>query len=392
MKAVAIVCEYNPLHTGHVYHMQQARELSGADTVIGLMSGCFVQRAEPAVIAPLQRATAAIRCGMDAVIELPAVVSCGSGSTFADGAVQILSHIQNVHSLAMGVEDDANILQNIAEVQITQPPAFRAACKAALDGGAPYATAVTNATATVLQGDADKAISALRKPNNVLAVEYIEAIYRRNLPVRPLCIPRLGNGYNDTAKCGDCISATAARQLLYSGEYDALQNYIPENVLPLLMQEYKNYPVRQDIYNALTVHALRTRDVSAAWDESEGLGILLHDNARAATTIAKTIENSKSKRYTFSRLQRICLQTLLGITKDLKDDFSAATGRLIAVRQNRKDILREINGIAVQNTDYAAIGISAERIAAVDGAAGSLYALLTDRPGNLFWDRKLLTV
>ena len=118
MSAVAIVCEYNPFHTGHAYHIAESKAICGAETVIGVMSGFFVQRAEPAFITPSVRAKAAVMNGMDCVIQLPTLFSCAAGNVFAEGAVRIISRIPEIKYLAMGTESDGNILREVAEIQL----------------------------------------------------------------------------------------------------------------------------------------------------------------------------------------------------------------------------------------------------------------------------------
>ena len=392
MNAVAIVCEYNPLHTGHVYHMREAKKACNANTVIGIMSGFFVQRAEPAVVSPSVRAKAAIGCGMDAVLEMPVVFSCAAGELFARGAIDCLARIRGINYLAMGVEDDPALLLRIAEIQTQENVVYRKELQRHLDNGLPYAAATTSATAAVIgEKERTQCEAALRKPNNVLAVEYVKALYRRNLSAQPVFIPRQGNGYNDTDTNGTYISATAARALLQEGDTEKLRPYIPRDCLQELRKEYETHRIRSDIYNALSVYALRTRNIAEAFDACEGIDKRLADCAKQYASLDEIITAAKSKRYTFSRIRRICLQTLLGITKETMQHADGAAARLLAVKNTRKDLLRDLTGVAVRNTDYAALGNDALYVAQTDAMAGSIYALLTSRNGNLFWDRQLFT-
>ncbi|MDE6398266.1 MAG: nucleotidyltransferase family protein, partial [Clostridiales bacterium] len=376
-----------------VYHMQEAKKACNADTVIGIMSGFFVQRAEPAVVSPNVRAKAAIMCGMDAVLEMPVAFSCATGELFARGAIHSISHIHGINYLAMGVEDNPDLLIRIAEIQSQESAAYQTALKLHLDKGMPYAAAITAATATVI-GDRERidCEAALHKPNNVLAVEYVKAIYRRNLSIRPIFIPRKGNGYNNTDTSGEYISATAARTLLQEGDTKKLRPYIPPHCLQELLTEYATHRIQSRVYNALSVHALRTRNIADAFDACEGIDKRLTACAMQYASLEEIVSAAKSKRYTISRIKRICLQTLLGITKDSMQNANNAAARLIAVKNTRKNLLRDFTGVAVQNTDYAALGSDALRASQIDGMAGSIYALITAQNGNLFWDRKLLTV
>ena len=393
MHTVAIICEYNPFHSGHAHHIAEARKQSGADTVVGVMSGCFVQRAEPAVFPPTLRAQAAIHSGMDAVIELPVLFSCAAGQLFAEGAVRILSRIPRITHLAMGVEDDGALLKRIAAVQTDEPPIFTETLKNELQSGKSYAAALTSATTAAIETDCkETCAAALQKPNNLLAVEYLKALRHLHVSLRPVFIPRAGNGHRDTSATGTHISASAARLLLQSGEIEQLKPYLPPSDFDACIDEYKRHPINESAYNALTVHALRHSDLSRTFDAGEGLDEKLRKCAARQCRLADITAACTSKRYPLGRINRICLQALLGITAETVSLSDAAAGRLIAVKNARKDLLRDLTSVAVQNTDYAAFGSRTQRVAQIDGKAGSIWALITGRDGNAFWDRKLLTV
>lgn len=393
MNTVAIICEYNPFHSGHAHHIEEARQLCDADTVVGIMSGCFVQRAEPAVLPPNLRAQAAIHNGMDAVIELPALFSCAAGQLFAEGAVRILSRIPRITHLAMGVEDDGALLERIAAVQANEPPIFTETMKNELQSGKSYAAAITTATTAALNPkDKETCAAALQKPNNLLAVEYLKALRRLNVSLCPVFVPRAGNAYRDTSATGAHISASAARLLLQSGKVEQLKPYLPQSDFDAFIDEYKRHPIDESAYNALSVHALRHSDLSQAFDAGEGLDEKLRKCAAQQYSLANITAACTGKRHPLSRIRRICLQALLGITAESVSLSSDAAGRLIAVKNARKDLLRDLTSVAVQNTDYATFGPRAQRVAQIDGNAGSVWALITGRDGNAFWDRKLLTV
>lgn len=393
MTTLGIICEYNPFHTGHAYHIEAARRACNADTVIGIMSGYFVQRGEPAILPPKIRAQAALLNGMDCVIALPTVYSCVAGNLFADGALQILSRIPSLRYLAMGVEDSGEILQTLSHIQLQNPPTYAKKLREGLDAGLSYAIATANATALAAQDFIAPAVCAeiLHRPNNILAIEYLKAIELHALPIEPIFIVRRGNGYNDTATSGDYISATAARALLCEKRYEDLRPYIPQNCFELFSDAYRHFPIRQEAYNALMVHALRTRDVGQAYDTAEGIDVRLKKFARRYASLDTILSECKNKRYTMSRLKRICLQTLLGITKEKITAAQGAYGKVIGIRKSRKDLLKSLPGIAIRNIDFHATP-QTTAIAEIDNLAGSIYALITGRDGNDFSDSKLSVI
>lgn len=387
MNSVAIICEYNPFHTGHAYHIGEARRLSGADNVLGIMSGFFVQRAEPAVFLPQTRAAMAIRSGMDAIIELPVAYSVASAQRFAEGAINVLSGIPSVKYVAMGVEDDPNILQRLTQIQCEQSPAFCAALHRYLESGLAYPAALTKATLDNVKDSPQHLCEiALRKPNNILAIEYLKALKKAQSDIRPIFIPRRGNGYNDTSDTGEYISATAARILIYEREFEKLRRYIPQDSFILIENEFENQKQIKDNFELLMAFALRQNDLSTAPDCSEGLDIKLSKVAKESQSLDEIISKCVSKRYTASRLKRIALQSLIGITKKHTD--IQGMGRLIALSEKRKDLMHRLPNVAKRNSDYAAYLKGAKELAELDDRAADIYALITKRSGNLFWNRK----
>ena len=210
--------------------------------------------------------------------------------------------------------------------------------------------------------------------------------------IEPIFIKRKGNGYNDISSAGEFISASAARKLLYQKRYNELRPYIPEYSFDKLVSEFENHPIDLNVYNALTVHALRNCDISQSFDAAEGLDAKLKENAMKFSNLNTVAENSKCKRYTMSRIRRVCLQTLLGISKDTMKYSDNAAGRLIAIKNTRKNSIKNLTGVAVKNTDYVRFENDADISAEIDGLAGSIYSLITHRDGNIFWDRKLISL
>ena len=105
MQIAGIIIEYNPMHRGHRYLLEETRAQLGADTaVIGVMSGNFVQRGDFALVRKHARARAAAESGMDLVLELPLPWAAASAERFADGGVQVLLGTGLVTDLAFGSE------------------------------------------------------------------------------------------------------------------------------------------------------------------------------------------------------------------------------------------------------------------------------------------------
>ena len=227
MTTVGITAEYNPLHNGHAYHVARARELSGADCVIAVMSGNFTQRGEPAVSDKWERAkAAAISAEVDLVAELPFAFACSKASIFASGAVDILVGL-GVDCISFGCEaEEPSQLRNLAEVLVSDAAAIedsRLDCmKKGISSAKAYELAVTEAAG-------EQAAMLLHEPNNILAIEYLKRILYwrgKGRTVTDLPVRRFGSGYKDAAgENAGFAGAGALRKMMEAGE--DISRYIP---------------------------------------------------------------------------------------------------------------------------------------------------------------------
>jgi len=209
MITVGIICEYNPFHNGHLYQIETVKKEFGANcAIIAIMSGNFVQRGEPAVLDKWSRTRAALQGGVNLVIELPAVYATGSAERFADGGVALAAACGLCDYLVFGSESgDLESLDAIAGILAFEPPAYQQSLKACLDLGLSFPAS----RAKALQ-DADPSLQAgllLGTSNNILAVEYLKAIKRRDIhAMKPFAVKREGQGYRETS--WDSIPESAA--------------------------------------------------------------------------------------------------------------------------------------------------------------------------------------
>ena len=309
LKTIGIICEYNPFHLGHQKQMDQIRALFGKDTVIVcLMSGNFVQRGMPAVFDKTLRAQAAIDCGADLVLELPATYALSSAEGFAAGGVKILSGFCDY--LCFGCEaGDADKLMKTAKALLstTFPPALRTQ----LETGCSFPTARQKALESI-GVDA----SALTHPNDILAVEYCKALLMQKSSMQPLPIRREGN-YHDTAADADNPSATALRQLLNRKEN--WEAYVPAAAF----KTFWNAPIHSLESGERAVlsrlRTMRDEEFESLPYGSEGLWRKLMRASRTCGTLEEIIAETKSKRYTRSRLDRMVMCAYLGITQEMMD-------------------------------------------------------------------------
>ena len=196
MKAVGLITEYNPLHNGHILHLNRSKELSGADVSVAVMSGNFVQRGEPAVTDKYTRAKMAVDAGVNLVIELPVEFAMGSAEKFATGGILALQALQT-DSVCFGSEcGNIRKLSEIADVLASEPDKYQLALKKELKTGVSFPVARENAISSLHIMDADELHEILSSPNNILAIEYIKAIKRNACTITPYTYKREGMAYN----------------------------------------------------------------------------------------------------------------------------------------------------------------------------------------------------
>ena len=327
MKITGIICEYNPLHLGHKKQIDRIRAEEPDGIIVCIMSGNYVQRGYPAIVDKSLRAKAAVMAGADLVLELPVTAALSSAEGFAAEGVRILSHFCT--HLCFGAETaDADALMHTAKALLSQE--FPEQLRHQLDEGLSFPAA--RAAALESMG-----ITAITKPNDILAVEYCKAILTQASALIPWPIQR-GGDYHDEAADEENPSATAVRKLmLHSGMW---LDYVPE--------------VAKDCFRDANLHTLeagerailgKLRTMTDAEFEaipygSEGLWRKLMHNARRFAKLEDVVTATKSKRYTRTRLDRMVMCAFLGITKEAIAS-PAPYVRVLAFNDQGRKILRQ---------------------------------------------------
>ena len=249
MKAVGLVTEYNPFHNGHLYHLNKAMELTGADISVAVMSGDFVQRGEPAVLDKYTRTSMALNSGVNLVVELPVNYAVSSAESFAVGALKVLDYVK-ADSIAFGSESgDIERLSKLAHILCDNEDTLYKEISKYTANGISYAAARQK----VVEKLTDKDTAAmLTSSNNILAVEYLKAIIKNNYAIKPHTVQRQGDSYNDTDIKSEYASATALRKNLKA---DNISEYIPVKA-GLILSSNTNYIYPDDITEVLFTRLL----------------------------------------------------------------------------------------------------------------------------------------
>lgn len=337
MKIAGVIAEYNPFHSGHAYHLQKTREQTGCDYIVVCMDGSYTQRGTSARLSKWDRARMALRCGADAVFELPALFAVRTADVFALGGMAVLGGL-GVDVLSFGNEtDDAELLMNLAELRESEPDEVAAAVRQNLDLGMAHARAWGTAVSDYLGVDSEK----LNAPNMILGAEYIRAIRTLGFNMEICPVVRKGSYHDESLSGKGFASATAIRAAMANGRLADALNSIPA-------------PARDILQNAGTMHApddlllhrLRTMtesEIAALPDIAEGLERRVKQCAETTATAEELIETVKCKRYTRARLSRLTAHALLGLTQEFAQSHPAPTyARLIGTRTEAKPLLAEL--------------------------------------------------
>jgi len=347
---VAIIGEYNPLHNGHAYHIQKTKEMTNADYVIAIVSGSFVQRGNVSLIDKWSKADMALLNGIDLVIELPTVYSISSAENFAYGAIKILNSLKIVDTLSFGSEFcNLDVLEKIADVLTNEPSEFKTLLGHELSKGVSFPKARENALLMYLN-DIRKYANILSSPNNILAIEYLKALKKTKSKMKPLAIKRINVGYNDLETKNNFASATAIRKKIIDNTPAGISKLMPSSSYKILYNTIKKGHYVKDItaFEKEILYSLRrmyTDEIAELPDVVEGLENSIQDAADSCNTLAEFMNIVKSKRYTSTRIQRILLYALLGITKeDMKTSYKINPYvRILGMNNKGKELLSLIS-------------------------------------------------
>ena len=348
-KVLGIVGEYNPFHNGHLYHLEQSKKMTSSTYTVAIMSGNFTQRGSTSLFDKWAKAKTALQCGVDLVIELPVLYSISSAENFADGAIKILDSLKVLDYIAFGAETaNVDILNSIADVLLREPKEYKNLLSQELQKGISFPQARQNALVAYLN-DSRKYATVLSSPNNILGVEYLKALKKYRSKISPIAIERYEAGYNDLGYTANIASATAIRNMVKNNGFEILKNLMPAPSYATLMESIKNGHLVPDlsVFEKQIIYNLRrmsTSQIAQLPDVSEGLEFSLKNTANSCSNLVDFLNIIKSKRYTSTRIQRILLYSLLGITKkdmDLSKKVQPYV-RVLGFNERGKFLLSEI--------------------------------------------------
>lgn len=372
MNIVGVIAEYNPLHNGHIYHLNEAKKIAGADAVIVAMSGNFVQRGEPAILDKWERSELAVLNGADLVIEIPTVFSLGNARQYSRAAVMLLESLGCVSHLAFGSESgDINQLKEIAD-NIKHLPDTEISEYYKRGYTYPKAREITY---KMIYGDDAPFING---SNDVLAVEYIN--YCKS--IKPIAIKRLGAGYSENSICDNSFqSATAIRNAVYNGV--SIKDFVPNNVYERITKCINN---SNEVFKLLkyVIISSSSDEIDSCISGDKGIGNRMKEIIVSTNDLDSFIQSVKTKNLTYSRISRLCMQLLLNI-KNI--NYTPEYIRLLALNGKGRKIIsyienKEINSLPIItniNKSQSSLSKEAINMLEIDTRAMDVYNLISNR-------------
>lgn len=378
MKISGIICEYNPLHNGHLYHLELVRR-NGADGIVAVMSGNFVQRGDAAILDKFTRARLAVQGGVDLVIELPAAYALAPAENFAMGGVALLTALGNVQEISFGSEcGDLHLLYQAAKACHVCKTEYADVLDDLTRSGNSYPAVLSQ---MVEQLCGREIADVLRQPNNTLAIAYLNAMEEMHSPLKPMTIQRRGAGHNSMQSGADgTASATYIRQ--YFSEGGDCRRMMPGFAWRVLRDAAAEGKIgslrnleRPILYRLRTSTPEELHDVA---EVAQGLEYRLYKAKRAAS-LEELMAHLQTKRYPMARLRRILLHMLLGIRNEDMQKIPPY-GRILAFNDVGRQILHDSKNRHLLPFSHSLAELSqssadAYRCAQLDARATDIYQL-----------------
>lgn len=381
MKTTGIIAEYNPFHNGHAYQIENIRRQTGADNIVIVMSGNFVQRGTPAFTDKYLRTAMALENGADFVFELPAIYATASAGLFALGGTALLESLGFIDNICFGSEcGDINILNKAASMLTSNNKFPDPVINKIIKSGVSYPAAQSMAIKQHFPDCAEEIKHVLCQPNNILAIEYLKALKLLKSKITPFTIKRCDNGYNNTdyTNCTDNFSSASAIRNAFASEKEplkAISSFIPGNIFKILSQNTERININEDMFSNILYYKLRSiinknnipvtlSTLTEFLDVSDALACRIVKHIEKYNTFTGFATTLKTKQYTYNRICRALLHIMLDIRTDsfnitlplsshshLNSCQITPYARLLGMDKSKSSILKNItNTILVTKT------------------------------------------
>lgn len=355
MEIIGIIAEYNPFHNGHIYHIDKIKEKYPDSLIILVLNGYFLERGEISLLTKEDKVKIALENNIDLVVELPFVYGSQSADIFALNSIKILNSLK-ITKLIFGSEsNNIELLDKIASIQLYDPD-YPNLIKKYLDKGYNYPTALAKS----LKVDED-----FNSPNDLLGISYLKAIKITNSNIEAQCIKRTNN-YHDTLSNDNIVSASNIRNKIKNNE--DISSYLPKESITALVNP-KSY------FELLKYKILTSKDLSIYLTVDEGIENRLIKAVLTSKNLDELIENVKTKRYTYNKINRMLIHILVGLTKIDNEEMELDYIKVLGFNSNGKSYLNK-----VKKESSIPININRDsKIYKYELKASLLYDLLTDK-------------
>lgn len=396
MKATGIIVEYNPFHNGHKLHAAAAKKEGNADIIIAVMSGNFLQRGEPAFIDKWARTEMALKNGVDLVFELPYTFSTSHAPNFAKGAITLLD-AACCDTYCFGSEEGRvqPFINSMALLQQQQTDYERRIQETIAQGYSyPKALNIAYEQAILAEQSTDDFVD-LTQPNNILGFHYMKAANQIQSKMTATTIQRVGAHYHDEQLTAEKIgSATGIRKTFFTtNELSGIQNFMPstvENILNDHFQASRSFGSWTSFYPFLRMIILRDgpKQLKKIADITEGIENLLYKAALKHTNFDDFMNMVKSKRYTWTRIQRMLTHIFTGYTYEIRESIQEPSYlRLLGMTDAGRQYLNE-NKKHFKLPIVSKVSALSNSSLDVDIHATNLYALGIQEPAMVNADFK----
>lgn len=389
VKIGAVISEFNPFHNGHKYCLKSLRK-KGATHIICIMSGCFVQRGDPAYINPFDRAVCAVENGADLVIELPAVYALSSAERFADGAVCILNKMGCVDYLGFGVET-ANSKDDISEEIINKLLYVKRLKSDNIISYTEQGYSYPKAFHTVAcECFGDNFSDYLKSGNNVLAMSYMDSLEKYNSDIKPIFINRKSTLHDSMVTPDDDIaSASYIRSYLADGNLEEVKKYLPKQTISMIEKNKGNGSIC-DIKKLESAILYKLRNSSLQDFENiidignQGLANRFF-SAKDSVSLYDFMGKVKTKRYPLARIKRHLLSYAINITAD-DLNLNPCVARILAFNKKGTEIIKKAKSgnifLSTSLAEISELNDDSKRFAQIEKSAYDLYTLGYDKIGS----------
>lgn len=315
MNIIGIIAEYNPIHLGHIYQIKKAKEYFPNSIIILITNATFTQRGNISIINKWDKTKLCLENQIDLVVELPFAYATQSADIFAANALKILNYLK-IDTLIFGSEtNDLNKLNQIAEIQLTNKT-YHEKVQKYLKTGINYPTAMSKALLDIIG-------YTISEPNDLLGLSYIKEIKKNNYPINPFSIQRIGSYHGDKIEI-NITNASHIRNLIQQKK--DITPYIPPHTKKYLYQDLSN----ENYFPYLKYKILTTTDLSIYQTVEEGIENRIKKVIHNSNSWEELIQNIKTKRYTYNKINRMLIHILTSFTKKeakiLKIDYIRILG------------------------------------------------------------------